>query len=385
MNIAVYTNILTPYRVHFFDLIQEECARNGIGFRVYATTEIGVENHWAYNDYKREYTRLLPGKIFTFSGQRIQLNREVKYTIIEFRPDVVIMAGSYFSPTNIRLLQLQKQYSYKTLFWSESHLNEVRNYSRAKIAFREMVRKVIYPKFSGFLYAGALSLQFIMKYANGCTNLFFLPNLIEQDVFDYKKNMNKADLSYIFEKYNIDSMKYNFLCPARLNPVKGILEFINLIKDSRNKDKFSIVIAGDGVLKDAIEKSAIENAVDVRLVGFRKEAEMVELYTVSDCFLMPSLSDPNPLSCIEALWSGKPLFVSNHVGNYPEVIREDENGFVFDYGKKEQALNKIDFLVNSSEEWTMNAQAVSYQIANENYNTELVVSRLVDFCVEMSK
>ena len=38
--------------------------------------------------------------------------------------------------------------------------------------------------------------------------------------------------------------------------------------------------------------------------------------------ILPSLSDPNPLSCIEACWSANPLIVSEHVGNNPEIITE---------------------------------------------------------------
>lgn len=384
MRIAVYTNILTPYRVHFFDLMDRECKERGCGFRVYCMAETEPERNWIYEAYQRTYTRLLPGKTINFKDFCIHLNRGIKKSIEEYRPDVIVMASGYFSPTNLRLLRLRKRYAFKTLFWSESHLNEERKYSGAKIFVREKLRERIYPQFTGFLYAGKLSLQFIKKYAGDCPHLFFLPNLINQGVFDYRKNGYQKERERIAEKYQIDGSKFNFICPARLSPVKGILEFLDLAGDSTVRDRFSVVIAGDGNLRDAIGKRAREKGVHVQLLGYKNEAEMVELYSVSDCFLMPSLSDSNPLTCIEALWSAKPLLVSNHVGNYPEVIRENQNGFVFDYNRREEALNKIETLVNASDEWLRNASAISYQIANNCYDSAKTVSNLIDFCGDIS-
>lgn len=49
---------------------------------------------------------------------------------------------------------------------------------------------------------------------------------------------------------------------------------------------------------------------------------MIELYSISDVFVLPSISDANPLTCIEALWTELPLFISENCGNYPEVIEQ---------------------------------------------------------------
>ena len=92
---------------------------------------------------------------------------------------------------------------------------------------------------------------------------------------------------------------------------------------------------------------------------------------------MPSLSNPNPLTCIEALWCGLPLLVSTHVGNYPEVIRIGKNGFVFDYSKPEEAVNIISQVIASSSEWRTNAKKVSLDIATIVYNPKNVIDRSI--------
>lgn len=381
MNLLLFTNILTPYRVHFFDQLYKECKGRDIAFHVCVMAETEPERNWQYSDYKRDYTILLPQRTIKLKDFCIHINREIKKTICKYKPDVVIMAGGYFSPCNMRLLQLQKKYSFKTLFWSESHLNEARDYNRLKLFIREGMRKGIYPKFTGFLYAGELSLQFIRKYSKDTSVCYFLPNLINQDVFDYKNHGNNR--TTLRNKYDIDN-RFTFICPARLNPVKGIIEFIELVKDSSSVDKLTVLVAGEGILKDKIIRTAEETGVSVKLLGCKDQEDMIELYALSDCFLMPSLSDPNPLTCIEALWSGKPLLISNHVGNYPEVVIENKNGFVFDYNNKTVALNKIDLMVNASRDWLESASQVSYKIANDKYDYNKVVSNLIDFIVRCS-
>ena len=127
-----------------------------------------------------------------------------------------------------------------------------------------------------------------------------------------------------------------------------------------------------------IEKKIANVNLDVRLLGFQQQDHIMELYAISDFFILPSLSDPNPLTCIEALWSGLPLLVSTHVGNYPEVVQEGLNGYVFDYSNPQRAINQIECLLNSSMEWREKATRVSLEIAKSIYNSENVVKRFVD-------
>lgn len=141
-------------------------------------------------------------------------------------------------------------------------------------------------------------------------------------------------------------MEYNdndrvWIIPARLSPEKGILNFMDLLVKTKFKESnITIIIPGTGPLESNIKAKITDLGLKISLLGFQNQKEMAELYALSDVFVLPSLSDSNPLTCIEALWSGKPLLVSAHVGNYPEVIEEGVNGYVFDYSKSPQAIEK---------------------------------------------
>jgi glycosyltransferase involved in cell wall biosynthesis len=90
------------------------------------------------------------------------------------------------------------------------------------------------------------------------------------------------------------------------------------------------VAAGSGPLDQELERSASEHDLDIQLVGHQSETGMRDLYAEADGVCLPSMSDPNPLAVIEALWAGLPVLLSNRVGNHPECLEHTKNGFLFD-------------------------------------------------------
>ena len=137
------------------------------------------------------------------------------------------------------------------------------------------------------------------------------------------------------------------------------------------------IIAGDGELHDRIKEYANMHGIDVRLVGYKTLNEVNDLMDISDIYFLPSLSDANPLSCVEALWKGMPLLISTHCGNYPEVVCQGHNGYAFNYENEESALIMINNMIECSEDWIECAKGVSLDIAKKKYSTPNTVSRII--------
>ena len=378
MNIAIYTNILTPYRKYFYDLMYEECRKRGDEFHVICMAETEPNRNWNYSELKTCYTILLKGKTFSYGETYIHINLKLKDILSKLQLDILICAGSYLCPGVWCSIKWKKKLKYNILYWSESHLNETRNYSRFKIAVREKIRRSIYQKFDGFWYAGQLSLMFINKYALPGKKMIYVPNLVDNLKFCKAGDQLQTTKVALREKYGIKHGQMVFICPARLSTVKGIDKFIEVLGKTKSKDKIIIFVAGDGEERDKIEAKAKKAMVDVRLLGFQKQKTIIDLYSISDVFLLPSLSDPNPLSCIEALWAGLPLFISYHCGNYPEVVIEGENGYVFSYEDENKTIKKLETIINASDEWKKNAKLVSRRIAEEKFNSQIIIRNIID-------
>ena len=112
---------------------------------------------WKYEDYKKEYTILLNSKTISQGEVHIHFNNNFEDVLKKLNLDVLICAGGYLSPGIWKAAQLKKKMGFKMYFWSESHLNETRNYNGIKVKIREKIRNMIYKKFDGFWYAGKLS------------------------------------------------------------------------------------------------------------------------------------------------------------------------------------------------------------------------------------
>lgn len=377
MNIAIYTNILTPYRTYFYNLMYEECRRHGDNFHVILMSDTESNRNWTYDDFKSEYTILLNHKTLSYGETYIHYNNNLVTVLKELKLDVIICAGSYLCPGIWTALKYEKKLGYKTFFWSESHLNEARNYSVVKEKIRELLRKTIYKKFDGFWYAGILSKKFIETYCKSTADFFFVPNLVEEEKYKRAMDVSEEQKKGVRKKYNVDKQKKVFVCPARLSHVKGIDSFLPVLAKSNNKHMVTLLVAGNGELKDKIQSQAKSYNLDVRLLGFQCQENIIELYSIADVFLLPSLSDPNPLTCIEALWAGLPLFISEHCGNYPEVVKQGENGYSFNYHDIDKAIQNLDAICLADSNWIKKAREVSRNIAFEKYYSKNVVNRIL--------
>jgi glycosyltransferase involved in cell wall biosynthesis len=382
-SIILLTNILSPYRRFLFDKLYTSFENNGIKLTVLVMSYKEPNRSWTYDDYKTSYTRLLKGKQVTVKeGIYLTFNWNLKQVYREINPDIIISSGSYIAPAVWQTALLSAEFGFKLLFWSESHLGESRNYSKGLINIRDSIRKSIYTKHSGFIYTGKLSRQFIEKYAKANSQYFFLPNLIDNEKFDATNSYSDIQCLMIRKKYNLSASDKVLLIPARLIPLKGIIEFFSLLAKVQNKNDLVVLIAGEGELRKNIKDAADNYGIDVRMPGNQTEEQMLELYAISDICALTSLSDANPLVLIEASWCSLPLIVSEHCGNYPELVRDGENGCVFSYKEEGEAIRKISHWINESIEGLHEAGKISHNIAEKTFDSDIATKRFVNTLIE---
>jgi len=107
-------------------------------------------------------------------------------------------------------------------------------------------------------------------------------------------------------------------------------------------DGVSLVVAGDGPERQALERRAAALGVTsrVRFSGPLSRDQVLTLYRASDAALSTSAWENLPHSLVEALAVGTPV-VATAVGGVPEVVHDGENGLLVPAGDVEAIAGAI--------------------------------------------
>ena len=160
---------------------------------------------------------------------------------------------------------------------------------------------------------------------------------------------------------------------GRLSKEKGI---INLIKAINQIDDAKLLIAGDGPERENIENYIKEHNLDeqITLLGYQSQDNIREYIRNSRFVVVPSICYENcPYSILETLEIGKPV-IGSRIGGIPELISDNVNGYLYDFGSVSQLKDKMQQLFADDEkikEFSKNSRILfekNYS-PNEYYNS----------------
>lgn len=379
MNIVFITGGLTPYRIAFCDSINEYMRNTKKGhLKLFLMSEQGFNSDYDNSSLMRPYAEILPGKTLVMKDNttRFMINPDIAQKVNAEAPDFIILGGSWTHPSTWILLKRKKRIGVPIYFWAESHFHNGLK-RKQKSVWKEIIKKIIYNSFDGFFVPGIYAREAIeethCKNANKCIQL---PNLVENNKY-LQAVSNRIHKPELKKKYHINEKRIVLFTPSRLVDLKGIMEFLENGRDELKNSDITWVIAGMGPLKDQIQEYAEVNKIDVRLLGFVDQCTIIDFLTIADWFLLPSLSDPNPLSVIEALWAELPLALSKYVGNNPEALENGKNGLLFDTLSSESVCETLKTIKEISDGWMIEAGKRSGKIACSQFDMKSQTEKLI--------
>lgn len=384
MKLVYITGGLTLYRIAFCDSLNKYFEETGSGqIKLFLLSNQGFNSNYNNNSLDRPYSEFLSGRTFVLKDNttRFMLNPHIAKKVIQENPDFIILGGSWTHPSTWLLLKDRKKINAPIYFWAESHFHNGLK-RKQKNVWKEIIKKFIYDRFDGFFVPGIYAKEAIEStHCKNSNNCIQLPNLIDNEKYK-EANERRKKKELLREAYSLPNDKCIFFTSSRLVDLKGILEFIENGKNVLNNTEFLWIIAGIGPLRDEIEERAKKYCINIKLAGFVDQNKIIDYLSMADFFLLPSLSDPNPLSVIEALWAGLPLILSKYVGNNPEVLLDGKNGILFDTCSEESVSKALTIVQNVDSKWLRNAQEISRHIASEHFDMENEIRKLL---VEIEK
>lgn len=366
-------NIPTPYRIAFFNELAKQLSVIDLELKV---KFMGKKNsnrpsewfehleNFALFDYE-----ICSGYCFEINNGYYWLNPKLIYETIIDKDSIIFLGGAWDSITNLFIALFGK--FNKKLLWIELNDKILGNKNFIITSFKRFLLN----RFSKVFVPGQAGNTCLDIYKISGNKRGILPNLIDEQKFkvEHGRNVFRKD---IFPATINDNDRV-MLCPARLEKVKGIYQFLSIIEPELLTG-WKLVFLGSGserqkILKLIEERKISENIIIITDLPY---ASMPDAYASSDCFLLPSISDPNPLTVIEALHSGLPLMLSDRVGNFNEALKENQNGFAFNIFDKE-SVNEAFKKLNELSVYELEKFSQKSKLLSEDWQLEKVVQKFI--------
>ena len=204
----------------------------------------------------------------------------------------------------------------------------------------------------------------------GFKNVIVVPNIVDSPIIQEKK-------------YHDD--KVHILYLGLITKAKGIYDLLDVINEHKVEfdGKITLHIGGNGetiTLQNIIKEHGLSNIV--KFEGWVSGEKKLELLNNTDVFILPSYTEGLPISILEAMSYKLPV-ISTPVGGIPEVVKDEENGFLITPGDKKALYNTIIKLATDKEQ-RMSMGELSYKKVQPHF-PENVSARLENIYKELLK
>jgi glycosyltransferase involved in cell wall biosynthesis len=213
------------------------------------------------------------------------------------------------------------------------------------------VDKNTYPTFSSRVFTSYLSA--IKDTCLKKADLVLLNSQWLQEQYKKRFPNQKNDVLYVgidsaVWKNQKNSQKMPLKHPAvagifQLGEYRKVLGLLSFIKAIEKMPDVSFYFAGTGAYFNMLKKNCPPN---MSLLGHISKSEVKALLEGCDVFVHPAGLDALPRAVREASLLEKPIVASN-VGGIPEMVRDNETGYLCEINSINQWVEKIRFLIDN--------------------------------------
>jgi glycosyltransferase involved in cell wall biosynthesis len=162
-----------------------------------------------------------------------------------------------------------------------------------------------------------------------------------------------------------------FVAQGVNNPNKGMQYLIDAMQAIEDKNIALVMLGG--------RASQIIDALDgipVYALGYVSDTETIrQVYSASDAFVLPSLSENLPNTIMEAMACGTPC-VGFNVGGIPEMISHRQTGYVAEYRNADDLAAGIRYVLDEAN--TERLSQESLRKVREQYSEDVVASKYME-------
>lgn len=191
-----------------------------------------------------------------------------------------------------------------------------------------------------FFAIGSRNKEFYLSRRVDSSRIFLMPYCVDNKFFEEKGFLsgvnNIPDLLSLQSGIPIILFAGKLItrkCPDLLIRAYGLL----------GENKPYLIFVGDGEMRSEIEAEVIKKSLDrVYFVGFQSQSKIADFYAAADIFVLPSEDETWGLVVNEAMNCSCAIIASDRVGSATDLIKNNENGIVFESGNTLSLKNALD-------------------------------------------
>lgn len=245
-----------------------------------------------------------------------------------FRPDIITLTG-YYDPAQILLLLWAKKNGIRVVMQNESTAADHR-----QGGWKEQFKRWIFKQCDGFFCFGTQSANYLLQLGVRPDKILLRKNAVDNDAL--RSAYEQALPNRIRDQQRLGVQPNNFVFVGRLIAFKNVQALLSAFADAQKQSgqakNWGLILLGDGPEHGQLlqRASALGIADKVHFLPGRPWYQVPEVLALSNVLVLPSWSEPWGLVANEALACGLPVIVSNRCGCVPDLVKDEQNGFVFD-------------------------------------------------------
>lgn len=282
----------------------------------------------------------------------------VLYRALEnLAPDIVI-AGAIAYPSGAAAVRWSRDNKKPLIIMDDARLDDV-----PRSALVNWVKRRIYANVDAVFIPAPSHVTDYKFWGIAEDQMFFGINAVDNQFFTEKSEAARNNTKIVRQKYGLPNRF--FLGVGRQIHVKNWQNLIAAFSSICEKEKWGLVLVGDGPDAAALKNAALRHNVKVTFLPFQSQANLCEIYGVAECFVLPSLGETWGLVVNEGMACRLPVLVSNQCGCAKTLVRDGYNGWQFDPHNIEELAQLMRRFINLPDEERKQMGANSLALVSE--------------------
>ncbi|MBC7657560.1 MAG: glycosyltransferase family 4 protein [Frankiaceae bacterium] len=256
--------------------------------------------------------------------------------LVAARPDAIVMFG-YTYLSHLRVLMSPRLGGIPLLLRGDSH-DKARGTDWREIAKR-VLRKIAFRRFSRFLAVGSANADYLRASGVPASRIDHVPHCVDNKRFQQAAASASAQAAAWRSELGIAANAMVVLFAGKFEEKKRPLDLLAAFIRLQDRDpaaaRMALLFVGSGSQAAQLQAQAGDRiGRSVFFAPFQNQSGMPKVYACADVLVLPSFGNGETwgLAVNEAMNLARPCIVSTHVGCGPDLIRDGENGWMFEAG-----------------------------------------------------